>query len=83
LETCPPEQHPRYLATVNLCLVVPLVFAPVVGFLIDLESVGFELVFLATAVLLVFGALLTRTLEEPRNGPMDEDLVALGAGGEE
>ncbi len=83
LETCVPKQHPRYLATVNLCLAVPFVFAPLVGFLIDLESVGFQVVFLTTAVLMVLGAMMTLTLEEPRNRPIGGDMDALGTGGEE
>ncbi len=83
LEICIPEQHPRYLATVNLCLAVPFVFAPLVGLLIDLEPVGFDVVFSATAVLITLGALMTLTLEEPRSRWIDGQLEALGTGGEE
>ncbi len=83
LEICTPEQHPRYLATVNLCLAVPFAFAPLVGFLIDLESVGFRAVFAVTAVLVLLGALLTFRLQEPRTHWIDGELRALGAGGDE
>lgn len=83
LEICVPEQHPRYLATVNLCLAVPFAFAPLVGFLVDMESVGFRGVFSVTAVLVLLGALLTFSLKEPRSHWIDGELRALGAGGEE
>ncbi len=83
LEICVPQQHPRYLAMVNLCLAVPFVFAPLVGFLIDMESIGFPVVFSVTAVLVVLGAIMTLTLEEPRSRWIDGELGALGTGGEE
>ncbi len=77
------EQHPRYLATVNLCLAVPFVFAPLVGLLVDMESIGFRLVFAATAVFVIVGALMTLTLQEPRSHWVDAETHALGASGDE
>lgn len=83
LEICVPHQHPCYLATVNLCLAMPFVFAPVVGFMIDMESLGFQVVFSVAAVLVSLGAILVLTLEEPRNRWIDGELGAIGTGGEE
>jgi MFS family permease len=83
LEICVPHQHPCYLATVNLCLAVPFVFAPLVGFMIDMESIGFQVVFSVAAVLVALGAILTLTLEEPRSRWIDGELGAIGTGGEE
>ncbi len=83
LEICLPHQHPRYLATVNLCLAIPFAFAPLAGLLIDVQAAGFRLVFIATAVLVALGALMTLTLEEPRSRWIDGELSALGAGVDE
>ena len=64
LELVPSEQHPRYLATQSLCIALPMVFSPLLGFLIDLTS--FEAVFCGTATILFAGWLMTWALAEPR-----------------
>ncbi len=66
LEICRPVDHPRYLSTVSLCLAMPLLLSPLVGWLVDV--VGYEVVFLAAAGLVVLGGLLTFRLDEPRWG---------------
>ena len=83
LEICPPDQHPRYLATVNLCLAMPFAFAPLVGWLVDMEAVGFRAVFSVAAVLVALGAAMTLMLEEPRKRLVDSELQVLGTSGEE
>ena len=65
LEICEPEAHPRYLSTVNLCLAVPFLLSPAVGWLVDATS--FELVFLTTVCLVMLSGVLTFRLEEPRH----------------
>ena len=83
LEICEPHQHPRYLSTVSLCLAVPFVFSPAVGWLVDV--VGFQLVFLATAGLIALGGSMTFRLDEPRHRMEEEEIgpVDVGVGGEE
>ena len=65
LEICEPADHPKYLSTLSLCVALPIFLAPLAGLLVD--AVGFNLVFLAVAVLLVISWLLTFTLSEPRH----------------
>lgn len=67
LEICRPTEHPLYLSAVNLCLMVPFLLAPVVGWLVDV--IGFRTVLLAAAALIVASGLLTFTLDEPRRMP--------------
>jgi hypothetical protein len=64
LEICQPADHPRYLAALGLCLGVPFVLSPLVGWLVDLTS--FEAVFLGGAILIVIGGLVSLSLHEPR-----------------
>jgi hypothetical protein len=67
LEICQPVEHPLYLSAVNLCLMVPFLFAPLVGWFVD--AFGFRTVLLVTAALIVASGLLTFTLDEPRRSP--------------
>lgn len=64
LEICGESDHPRYLSTLNLCLAVPLLASPAIGWLVDATS--FETVFLGGAGLVALSGLLTFLLEEPR-----------------
>ena len=64
LEVCPPEQQPRYLSTLSLCMALPMLASPAIGLLIDL--IGFEMVFLTIAALILCGWGLTFRLSEPR-----------------
>ncbi|MGY8767848.1 MAG: MFS transporter [Pirellulales bacterium] len=70
LETANKSEHPRYLATLSLCIAAPVIFSPLVGWLIDLTS--FELMFSLIAAIVFAGWLVTFTLEEPRHGPTSE-----------
>ncbi len=65
LEICQPAEHARYLSTVSLCLAVPFLLSPAVGWLVDV--VGFTVVFSTTAVLIILGGFMTFRLEEPRH----------------
>ena len=56
LEICTPEDHPRYLSTLGLCMAAPMFFSPLVGLLVDL--VGFTVVFLGIAGLVLVGWLI-------------------------
>lgn len=64
LELVHPEAHPRYLACVQLALVLPLVFSPAIGWAIDV--VGFEPIYFFAAVTILVAGLLTFRLSEPR-----------------
>jgi MFS family permease len=64
LELAPPSEHPRYIATLNLAMIVPFFASPAVGWTID--EFGFEAVFISIAVLVTCGGLLTFTMAEPR-----------------
>jgi len=65
LEISLPEDHPRYLSTLSLCLGAPMFFSPLAGYLVDL--VGFKLVFFGVTLLVLSGWLLTFGLREPRH----------------
>jgi MFS family permease len=64
LELCSPEDHPRYLSTLALCMTAPMLLSPIIGWLID--SAGFTLVFLTMAGVVFIGWLMTFGLREPR-----------------
>ena len=68
LELAAPENHPRYLSTLNLCMAAPILCSPIVGWLISLLS--FELVYYGVTGLLLLGWLLSFRLAEPRHGPV-------------
>ena len=65
LEICQPAEHPRYLSTVSLCVAVPFLFSPLVGWAVD--AISFQFVFLLTVCLLVLSGLMTFRLDEPRH----------------
>lgn len=65
LEFCPPVDHPRYLSTLNLCLALPFLFSPLVGWLIDMTS--YEWVMGGGAGVIFLAGLLTFRLIEPRH----------------
>lgn len=64
LEIARPADHPRYLSTLNLCMAAPIFLSPLVGGLIGL--VGFPPVYHGISLLLLAGAILSTTLQEPR-----------------
>lgn len=65
LEVADPEDHPRYLSTLSLCSALPMFLSPLAGYCVDL--LGFEVVFLGIAGLILIGWLLTFGLQEPRH----------------
>ena len=65
LELAPPELHPRYLSTLSVCLAVPFVASPLVGWLVG--WLGFPFVFLAISATVATAGLLTFRLAEPRH----------------
>ena len=69
LELASPENHPRYLSTLNLCMAAPIFFSPVVGALTSI--LGFEVVYYGVTALLLLGWLLSFRLAEPRHGPVN------------
>jgi len=81
LEICEITEQPRYLSTVNLCLAVPFLFSPAVGWLVD--HAGFELVFLSAVGLIMLGGLVTFFLDEPRLRARDGRTGAIGVGADE
>jgi MFS family permease len=67
LEIAPRSEHPRYLGTLGLCLAVPFVLSPLVGWMMD--AFGFASVLLVGSVM-IFGCwLLTFRLVEVRHLP--------------
>ena len=65
LEICPREKHGQYLGTLNVMLVLPTMFSPLVGLAIDYFS--FRPVFIASSMIVFCGAILSIKLEEPRD----------------
>ncbi len=65
LELCDEMSHARYLSTLKICMGIPILFAPLVGVLIDYT--GFVPAFLGVSVLLAASVLLTFRLPEPRH----------------
>jgi predicted MFS family arabinose efflux permease len=58
------QRHPEYISTLNLCMALPFLASPFIGGLVD--WVGHEIPFLAVAVIVATGAVLTWTMSEPR-----------------
>lgn len=66
LEICSPEDRPRYLSTLGLCVAAPpVLMSALLGYLVD--WISFEFVFLIGAACLFVGWLLTFGLTEPRH----------------
>ena len=78
LEICRPAEHPRYLSTVSLCVAVPFLFSPLVGWAVD--AISFQFVFLLTVCLLVLSGLMTFRLDEPRYRLREGEAPAPGPG---
>ena len=64
LEVAPPEDHPKYLSTLSVCMAAPIFLSPLVGGLI--AALGFEAVYHGVTLLLLLGAILSLGLAEPR-----------------
>ena len=64
LEISSPDQHPRYLSTLGLCYAVPLLFSPILGWVVSV--IGFDRVFIVVSLVVFAGGLLTFRLHEPR-----------------
>ncbi len=70
LELVHEEHHPHYLSTLNVCMAMPLFFAPVVGYLIDWNH--HAMFFLIAGVVFLSG-LLTFRMDEPRHELDEQD----------
>jgi hypothetical protein len=80
LEISEPEDHPRYLSTIILCMSAPIVvLSPLVGLLVD--QVGFEIVFLSVGSVVGIGWVLTLGLEEPRHRPIESTTLPIDSDG--
>ena len=64
LEITERESHPHYISTIKLCMPLPLLLSPLVGWLVD--TLGFTPVFTATACVTALGAMMTLFMIEPR-----------------
>lgn len=64
LELAPDNEHPQYLGTFHLWQCVPLVFSPLVGWLIDVTS--YRVVFMLGSATVFCAAWLAGRLTEPR-----------------
>jgi hypothetical protein len=65
LEMSPPEDHPRYLGTISLCMAAPVFFSPMVGVLV--QWCGFDIVFCVITAFPLIGWVMTFGLDEPRD----------------
>jgi MFS family permease len=65
LELAEPPDHPRYLSTMRVCYAVPFVFAPLVGWLMDL--LPFAVPFGMVSGLVFLAGVLTFWMAEPRH----------------
>lgn len=65
LEMSSPEDHPRYLSAITLCMATPIFFSPLVGVLIG--AIGFVPVFCGIACMILAGWVMTFGLFEPRH----------------
>jgi MFS family permease len=65
LEMSPPEDHPRYLGTISLCMAAPALISPLVGVLIG--WCGFDIMFCVITALPLIGWVMTFGLHEPRH----------------
>ena len=76
LELAPHSEHPRYLATISLCIAAPMIFSPLLGLLIQWcqraswcpDSLAFHPAFAVGMLLIFYGWLRTFHLHEPRLG---------------
>lgn len=64
IEIATRDKHPEYISTLNLCMAVPFLCSPLLGALVDWT--GHVLPFLIVAFAVGIGAVLTLTMQEPR-----------------
>jgi len=65
LEVAAADDHPRYLSTLSLCIGLPMLLSPLVGWGID--AAGFQVVFGLITSTVLLGWLATFRLFEPRD----------------
>lgn len=65
LEMASPEDHPRYLSSITLCMAAPIFFSPLAGVLI--RTIGFDAVFCGITCVVLAGWAMTFGLFEPRH----------------
>jgi len=65
LEMSSPEDHPRYLSAITLCMAVPIFFSPLAGVLI--QTIGFDAVFGGITCMILASWVMTFGLFEPRH----------------
>ncbi|MCA9066512.1 MAG: MFS transporter [Planctomycetaceae bacterium] len=65
LEITDRTRHPAYISTMRLCMAVPFLLSPGVGWLID--RAGFQLPFLMVSAILAAAAAMTWFMYEPRD----------------
>ncbi|MEZ6057335.1 MAG: MFS transporter [Planctomycetaceae bacterium] len=70
LELAPPAEHPRYLSTMRICYLMPLLLAPGIGLLLDLfpatDHTKAMVVFGMVTIAISLGGVLTIWMAEPR-----------------
>ena len=64
LELADESQHSLYLSTMTICMAVPFVFSPLVGWLVD--ALPYQWTFCAVSAVIAVGGLLTFRMPEPR-----------------
>lgn len=64
LELADESQHSLYLSTMTVCLAVPFIFSPLVGWLVD--TFPYQWTFGAVSAVVALGGLLTFRMPEPR-----------------
>ncbi|MBL8849035.1 MAG: MFS transporter [Planctomycetaceae bacterium] len=71
LELADESQHSLYLSTMTVCLAVPFVFSPIVGWLVD--TFPYQWSFGAVSAVIALGGLLTFRMPEPRSTEANEE----------
>jgi MFS family permease len=59
------RQHPAYISTLNLCMAIPFLFAPLVGGFVN--WFGHHVPFFGVSGVVTLAAVLTWTMKEPRD----------------
>jgi hypothetical protein len=79
LELADESQHSLYLSTMTVCLAVPFVFSPLVGWLVD--TFPYQWSFGAVSAVIALGGLLTFRMPEPRFTEVNKEDLQKGTKG--
>ena len=69
LELTERKNHAQYISTLKLCMTIPLLGSPLIGWLTEPTQLGFTVVFAFTSAITWVGAVMTFWMIEPRRHP--------------